>query len=221
MVTTITTHHSKAHSLARESREGEFLSKPQGAPRGLLVYYILRRVSEKPTHGYDLLRDIESKTEGAWRPGPGSIYPHLKKLASKGYIKSEPSDSKRSNETSQHTYRITPKGVEYLAEAKDWFAHMGQRWTSMRRIFIDLIGPEHTAKFFTEGTRTSFEMAREMLDSKMSLLSKEEVEYILKEYALSLERQLRWSQDTLKNLQKSKGGGRREEMTFVVGERVR
>src|SRR5271166_4450424 len=89
---------------------------PHGAPRGLLVYYILQRIAQKPVHGYEILQDIDSKTEGAWRPGPGSVYPILKRLVKEGMIKAYPS------ETEQHVYHITPKGQEHLVQAKQMFS---------------------------------------------------------------------------------------------------
>src|SRR5438132_13484119 len=60
------------------------------APKGLLRYYILHKIAQKPIHGYEIIQDIDSKTEGAWRPGAGSLYPILKKLVSEGLIKPEP-----------------------------------------------------------------------------------------------------------------------------------
>src|SRR5438552_3272151 len=57
------------------------------APKGLLRYYILHKIAQKPIHGYEIIQDIDSKTEGAWRPGAGSLYPILKKLVSEGLIK--------------------------------------------------------------------------------------------------------------------------------------
>src|SRR5437667_272419 len=85
------------------------------APKGLLRYYILHKIAQKPIHGYEIIQDIDSKTEGAWRPGAGSLYPILKKLVSEGLIKAEPEPS---DEATRRVYHITPKGVESLAHAK-------------------------------------------------------------------------------------------------------
>ncbi len=46
---------------------------PQGAPRGLLHFYALLSIARKPMRGYDIMKEIEIKTEGAWRPGPGAV----------------------------------------------------------------------------------------------------------------------------------------------------
>ena len=160
------------------------------APKGLLRYYILHKIAQKPIHGYEIIQDIDSKTEGAWRPGAGSLYPILKKLVSEGLIKAEPEPSA---EATRRVYQITPKGVESLAHAKEMFANFQQRFGSLRRLFIDLIDPENLATFFVDGSNRQFQMAQEMLESKQSKIPAADLEYILKEYMLNLERQMNWA----------------------------
>jgi DNA-binding PadR family transcriptional regulator len=172
--------------------------RPQGAPRGLLAYYILHSISRKPTHGYEILQDIESKTEGAWRPGAGSVYPILKKFFAEGYIKS--SSTKKRVPTAQRVYEITPKGEECLRQFNEKISEVGRNWGSMRRIFMEFIKPEHLNKFLVDGTRAQFEIWQEIFESKSSPLPLSEVEYILKEYIIMLERQLDWSTSKLKRL---------------------
>ena len=160
------------------------------APKGLLRYYILHKIAQKPIHGYEIIQDIDSKTEGAWRPGAGSLYPILKKLVAEGLIKAEPEPSA---EATRRVYRITPKGVESLAHAKEMFTNFQQRFGSLRRLFIDLIDPENLATFFVDGSNRQFQMAQEMLESKQDKISPADLEYILKEYMLNLERQMNWA----------------------------
>ena len=160
------------------------------APKGLLRYYILHKIAQKPIHGYEIIQDIDSKTEGAWRPGAGSLYPILKKLVSEGLIKAEPEPSA---EATRRVYQITPKGIESLGHAKEMFANFQQRFGSLRRLFIDLIDPENLATFFVDGSNRQFQMAQEMLESKQNKIPAADLEYILKEYMLNLERQMNWA----------------------------
>lgn len=160
------------------------------APKGLLRYYILHKIAQKPIHGYEIIQDIDSKTEGAWRPGAGSLYPILKKLVTEGLIKAEPEPTA---EATRRVYQITPKGVESLAHAKEMFTNFQQRFGSLRRLFIDLIDPENLATFFVDGSNRQFEMAQEMLESKQDKIPPSDLEYILKEYVLNLERQMNWA----------------------------
>jgi DNA-binding PadR family transcriptional regulator len=164
------------------------------APKGLLRYYILHKISQKPIHGYEIIQDIDSRTEGAWRPGAGSLYPILKKLVTEGLIKAEPEPTE---EATRRVYHITPKGVESLAHAKEMFTNFQQRFGSLRRLFIELIDPENLATFFVDGSNRQFQMAREMLESKLDKITAADLEYILKEYTLSLERQSNWAERML------------------------
>lgn len=165
-------------------------SRLHSAPKGLLRYYILHKIAQKPIHGYEIIQDIDSKTEGAWRPGAGSLYPILKKLVSEGLIKAEPEPSE---EATRRVYQITPKGVESLAHAKEMFTNFQQRFGSLRRLFIELIDPENLATFFVDGSNRQFQMAQEMLESKLNKIPPADLEYILKEYTLNLEKQMNWA----------------------------
>src|SRR2546427_6070297 len=172
------------------------------APKGLLRYYILHKIAQKPIHGYEIIQDIDSKTEGAWRPGAGSLYPILKKLVSEGLIKADPEPSE---EATRRVYHMTPKGVESLAHAKEMFTNFQLRFGSLRRLFIELIDPENLATFFVDGSNRQFQMAQEILVSKQNKISPADIDYILKENTLNLERQMNWA-NRLLNRSKQKTG---------------
>jgi DNA-binding PadR family transcriptional regulator len=162
----------------------------------------LHRISARPTHGYEIAQDIEEKTQGAWRPAPGSIYPMLKKLTSEGLIRASSPSRSRSSETAQRVYEITPDGTKCLKNGKNMFANIGQRWPTMARIFMDLMNPSQISGFLTEGSKHQFELAQELIETKVSKLSKDEIEFTLKEYALNLEKQLNWTNGKLSQLEK-------------------
>src|ERR1700756_21739 len=171
------------------------------APKGLLRYYILHKIAQKPIHGYEIIQDIDSKTEGAWRPGAGSLYPILKKLVSEGLIKAE---AEPSTEATRRVYQITPKGVQSLTHAKEMFTNFQQRFGSLRRLFIELVDPENLATFFVDGSNRQFQMAQEMLEAKQNKISLADLEYILNEYKLNLERQMTWAERMLSRLRPRK-----------------
>ncbi|MEM2051292.1 MAG: PadR family transcriptional regulator [Thermoproteota archaeon] len=81
------------------------------APKGLLRYLILEKLSEKPMSGSEIMDRIEEESHGAWRPSPGSIYPLLTWLQEKGFIKALPRD-----ETGVKRYELTDKGRKLLEE---------------------------------------------------------------------------------------------------------
>ena len=37
-------------------------------------------------HGYEIIAELSERTEGLWRPSPGSIYPTLQLLEDEGLI---------------------------------------------------------------------------------------------------------------------------------------
>ena len=179
-----------------EHVDSKSLTHPQGAPRGLLLHYMLHKISQSPCHGYEILQDIDSKTEGAWRPGAGSIYPILKKLVVKGYIKA----AAGARGADRKVYSITSKGLEFINEDEKMLRNSGRNWMAMRRLFLELLKPEDLTRFVSEGTKGQFELAQEIISSKMNVIPPKDREYILKEYVLNLERQLEWANQALKEI---------------------
>jgi len=177
-------------------QETKALTHPQGAPRGLLLHYILRKIAQSPCHGYEILQDIDSKTEGAWRPGAGSIYPILKKLVANGYIKA----NEGTRGVDRKVYSITQRGLDSIKEDEKLFLNSGRNWMAMRRLFIELMRPEQLARFMSDGTKGQFELTQEIVTSRMGELSSKEKEYILREYVLNLERQLEWANAALRDV---------------------
>ncbi|WP_234988016.1 PadR family transcriptional regulator [Demequina sp. NBRC 110056] len=57
---------------------------------------VLVLLAEEPRHGYDLIRAIEERTDGAWAPSPGSIYPTLQSLQDEGLVQVEEVDGRRT-----------------------------------------------------------------------------------------------------------------------------
>lgn len=55
-------------------------------PRGLLRFIILRLLHERPSAGAEVASEILTRSGGAWRPSPGSLYPALGLLRQSGHI---------------------------------------------------------------------------------------------------------------------------------------
>ncbi len=72
---------------------------------GLYALTLMER--EGPLHGYGLSERIAERTEGAWRPGAGSVYPSLRKLVESGLARSKATERRR-------VYSITPQGRALL-----------------------------------------------------------------------------------------------------------
>lgn len=57
--------------------------------RGDVRTAILIALTDEPMHGYQIIQSIEARTNGAWKPSAGSIYPTLQLLADEGLVTSE------------------------------------------------------------------------------------------------------------------------------------
>jgi len=165
----------------------------QSAPRGLLFIYILHRLGSRPSHGYEILLDIEEKTGGAWRPRPGAIYPMLKKMAAAGYIEcQEPGDR-----TDQKVYSLTPKGRELLAKTRERIRASGHRMDSLRGIFLEIMGERDALVFLVDALKGHFEMIRAAYLQQSGTQPTEEAGYKLREYSFLLEKELGWVNSVL------------------------
>jgi DNA-binding PadR family transcriptional regulator len=161
--------------------------RPQGAPRGLLHFYALLSIARKPMRGYDIMKEIEAKTEGAWHPGPGAVYPMLQKLSEQGYIRV----TKRAKNTPTHVvYEITPAGLRNIANAKMTMRSSTERWSMMRSLFIDLMEPDDLVRFVLSSFELQTELVHTIIESNKSGLSDEDKLFVLRQYRLNLEREL-------------------------------
>ncbi|MGD1054835.1 MAG: PadR family transcriptional regulator [Nitrososphaerales archaeon] len=170
---------------------------PQGAPRGLLHFYALLSIARTPMRGYDLMKDVEIKTEGAWHPGPGAVYPVLRKLAKQGYI--EP--RRGAGGPTQIVYEITPAGLQNIANAKRMMKSSTERWTLMRSLFIDLMEPDDLVRFALSSFELQIELVRTLVESDRTGLSKEDKLFVLRQYRLNLERELTRAVGSIKALE--------------------
>ena len=59
---------------------------------GELRLVLLKLIADEPRHGYDLIRQIEELTGGAYAPSPGVIYPTLTLLDDMGQIEAQLSE---------------------------------------------------------------------------------------------------------------------------------
>ena len=80
--------------------------------RGDLKFVILRLISQRPMHGYEVMKALEKESKGYYRPSPGSVYPTLQMLDDEGYLTVEEQDGKK-------IYTITEEGVAYLGDNED------------------------------------------------------------------------------------------------------
>jgi DNA-binding PadR family transcriptional regulator len=100
-----------AHKFGRRFAREAFGGWREGARarRGDIKYLILEVLADGPRHGYDIITALEERSNGRYRPSPGSVYPTLTLLEEGGFITGETANGKR-------VFTITAAGRELLAK---------------------------------------------------------------------------------------------------------
>ena len=84
--------------------------------RGDVRTAVLLALRDEPGHGYQVIQALEEKSQGRWRPSPGSVYPLLQLLADEGLVTSTEQDGKRifeltaegRTEADEHADHVSP-----------------------------------------------------------------------------------------------------------------
>lgn len=82
------------------------------ARRGDFRLAALLLLREEPRNGYGLMQAIEERTDGLWRPSPGSVYPALAQLEDEGLVRVEQEDGRK-------LFHLTDAGRAHLEERGD------------------------------------------------------------------------------------------------------
>jgi len=108
-----------------------------GNQRGILTIYLLHSLKKKPKSGYELISEIKEKTEKAWAPSKGTIYPLLKQLEQEGLIKVKSTDKRSKN-----IYETTVKGKKMIFNAKKQGEDMMKKFMKFKNLITELIEEE-------------------------------------------------------------------------------
>jgi DNA-binding PadR family transcriptional regulator len=80
--------------------------------RGDVRAAILALLAERPMHGYEMIQEISRRSNGLWRPSPGSVYPTLQLLVDEGLIVAA------ETEGSKRLFELTDDGREAAAKTQ-------------------------------------------------------------------------------------------------------
>jgi DNA-binding PadR family transcriptional regulator len=73
---------------------------------------VLTLLAEQDRHGYEIIQEIRERTDGAWRPSPGSVYPTLQQLEDEGLVRTEETEGRRM-------VKLTDAGRTYVEEHRE------------------------------------------------------------------------------------------------------
>jgi DNA-binding PadR family transcriptional regulator len=132
---------------------------------------ILSMLDSGPKHGYELMKELETKSGGVYKASAGAIYPALQQLEDEGLVISDAAAGKR-------TYSLTDEGRAELQkeaetvkriwqraqQAGDWAPWMGFEGAEVMRPAADLM--KTALKAATRASHDSAKVAkiREILE---------------------------------------------------------
>ncbi len=77
------------------------------ARRGDVRAAMLLLLEGQAQNGYQLIQEIERRTEGVWKPSPGSVYPALQQLEDEGLVRAVEIDGRKA-------YELTDEGRSHV-----------------------------------------------------------------------------------------------------------
>ena len=128
--------HGPGHGGGRHGKGGDDMPRfGRMVSSSDLQLIALALIAEQPRHGYEIIKLLEEKTDGAYSPSPGMIYPTLTYLEEADHVTAQADGAKKS-------YTITASGRAYLAQNRDHvdalleqLAAVGKRAARIRRHF--------------------------------------------------------------------------------------
>ncbi len=84
--------------------------------RDTLIWFMLFILSEKPMHGYEIIKRIRELTMNQWKPAAGSIYPLLSYMKDLGLVDIANIEENKVRGGKKITYTLTDKGWEEFRE---------------------------------------------------------------------------------------------------------
>jgi DNA-binding PadR family transcriptional regulator len=132
---------------------------------GDLRLLLLALISEKPSHGYDLIRAVEERFAGAYAPSPGAVYPTLTMLEEQDLVKAE------AAEGSKRLFTITEAGKTFLEENAAQVEGILARINLAAAAFARHMAPDEV--------REAWKTLRQAMNMKRTPWTKEETERVV------------------------------------------
>lgn len=101
--------HQHMHGHGHGQHRGGGGRGPKMFDSGAMRYVVLQLISEKPRHGYEIIKELEQRTGGSYTPSPGAIYPLMAMLYDMGHVSI-------SHDGAKKLHTVTPEGQAFLDE---------------------------------------------------------------------------------------------------------
>src|SRR5436190_15218751 len=113
-------HISLTHAALRRIALPRLM--PHGMKVGAVSLWLLLLLSERPMYGYEIIRELEKRFSGYWKPKTGTIYPALDRLEKNRLVTSRVES--REEAPDRRHYALTEKGRVELASTMLYWTKM-------------------------------------------------------------------------------------------------
>ncbi|MDF1540544.1 MAG: PadR family transcriptional regulator [Candidatus Thorarchaeota archaeon] len=153
----------------------EDLSGLQSIPRGFLRLLLARLLSKRELTGTQIMEILEERSEGEWRPSPGSIYPMLNSMEEHGLIETVRTEGRSK------IYALSQKGHDHFKETFRRKGDVEGKTRLHRAVWMQMLDPVDQAFFHVHGMQIALEhitqaqtqltvTQREKLRTKLSII---------------------------------------------------
>lgn len=88
----------------------------KGLIGGSTILLLLSMLEETDRYGYEIIKELEERSDKTFQFKEGTLYPVLHKLENQGFVQSYMAKGETGKE--RKYYQITPKGKKQLVEEK-------------------------------------------------------------------------------------------------------
>jgi len=137
-------------------------SQEPGKDRDLITLYILHSLSLHPGSGYDIMKEMSEKTDGAWSPSKGTVYPLIKSLEKEGLIRVA-----EVGKRSKNILELTESGERILKRIRNKRPESRERLYLFKNLLMDIFGAE---MFSLQGLLMEIQFAAEEIPAEKRLM---------------------------------------------------
>ena len=94
---------------------------------------VMRILYEKPSHGYQIMEQLEQMTSKQYSPEPGALYTILRRMEERGLVTSE--WEKKEAGADRRVYTLTADGIEVLREGLETVKGRSQLMNNLSQFY--------------------------------------------------------------------------------------
>ncbi|HXA46859.1 MAG TPA: PadR family transcriptional regulator [Burkholderiaceae bacterium] len=158
-------HHHSRHGGFGRFGDGDSFTRGRKFSSSDLQLFLLALLADKPAHGYELIKAMETRSNGFYTPSPGMVYPALTYLEELGQVTV-------TLHANRKCYTLADGGRAHIAENQerldgmlDKLDHIARKMDSVRRAYSG----EPGADAGEDGKRGESESIAELIAARYEL----------------------------------------------------